>query len=70
MEEGRRKGGREGDEMENRIREMNRRERPEDRPGGSQGFLFPFLSPGFSLSSAPQLLSPIAASPRSLWAVL
>lgn len=57
-QEGRRREGREDDEMENRIREMDRRERPEDRPDGSQGFLFPFLSPGFSWSSVPQLLTP------------
>lgn len=62
MEKG---GGKEGgdDEMENRIREVDRGERPEDRLDGSQGLPLPWLL------CTPTSHSPLQSS-GSLWAVL
>lgn len=70
MEEGRRRGWREDDEMETRTRGMDRRERPEDRPK-AVGLPLPLLYPSFSLSSAPRLFSPhIAVSQKPVGSAL
>lgn len=69
MEEGRRRGWREDDEMETRTRGMDRRERPEDRPQGSWASSSPSLPWLFFVLCTQTFLSPLQ-SPRSLWAVL